>query len=81
MSYARPVRFVGGETLIACSICGFPYLFPSEMTYTDERTFRCNRTCLDDETILSHDRRRAGYAKRRPDRITPLLTGQGPDWR
>ena len=79
--YRRPVAFTGGETLIACSVCGFPYLFPSELAYTDERTFRCLRTCLDDETLLTHNRRRAGYAQRHADQINPLLSGPKPSWR
>lgn len=79
--YRRPVEFTGGETLIACSVCGFPYLFPSEMAYTDERTFRCRRTCLDDETLLTHSRRRENYAHRKPDQINPLISGNKPSWR
>ena len=79
--YRRPVAFTGGETLIACSVCGFPYLFPSELAYTDEKTFRCRRTCLDDETKLTHERRRQGYANRGTDQIAPLLSGPRPSWR
>jgi hypothetical protein len=79
--YRRPVTYAEGETIIACSICGFPYLFPSEMTYTDERTFRCNRTCLDNETITAHNRRRSGYATRGPDSTAPLIAGLKPSWR
>lgn len=81
MSYKRPVVFVEGETLIACSCCGFPYLFPSEMVYTDERTFRCKRTCLDPETVTAHNTRRSTWSRRPADRVTPLLTGQKPSWR
>lgn len=79
--YRRPVTFVEGETLIACAVCGFPYLFPSELAYTDERTFRCKRTCLDDETKLTHDKRRAAWAQRKPDQVTPPLNGTTPSWR
>lgn len=79
--YRRPVVFAEGETLIACSVCGFPYLFPSELTYTDEHTFRCNRTCLDDETVTTHNRRRSAWANRPPDQITPFLTGPKPSFR
>lgn len=80
--YRRPVTFVEGETLIACSVCGFPYLWPSELAYTDERTFRCYRTCLDDETKLTHERRRAAWAASHPpDQITPFLTGPKPSFR
>lgn len=79
--YRRPVAFTGGETLIACSVCGFPYLFPSELAYTDERTFRCRRTCLDEETVLTHNKRRESYSHRQPDQIKPLITGTKPGWR
>jgi hypothetical protein len=81
VSYKRPVRFAEGETLIACSSCGFPYLFPSELTYTDERTFVCNRTCLDDETVTTHNKRLANAHKRKPDNEVPRLTGGKPSWR
>jgi hypothetical protein len=80
--YRRPVAFKDGETLIACAVCGFAYLYPSELTYTDEHTFRCNRTCLDEETKLTHDRRRAAWAaSRTPDQISPLLPGTKPSYR
>lgn len=81
MSYQRPTTFVEGETLIACGCCGFPYLFPSELVYTDERTFRCKRTCVDPETVTAHNMRRSAWAKRTPDQVVPQLTGPKPSWR
>lgn len=80
MSYSRPVRYEEGQTLIACSICGFPYLFPSEMRYRDDRTFRCLRTCNDAETKLANDRKQTASMKRR-DQVMPPLTGPKPSWR
>ena len=79
MSYARSVRFEGGETLIACSICGFPYLFPSEMSYCDDKLFRCHRTC-NEETRTSNLRQQV-ESQRRKDQIAPPLTGPRPTWR
>jgi hypothetical protein len=33
---------IDGSVKFACSFCGVPRFFPAEMTYTAERTFRCN---------------------------------------
>ncbi len=79
--YRRAVAFTEGETLFACSVCGFPYLFPSELTYTAERTFRCKRTCLDNETKLESDQRHAAFMSRPADQTVPLLSGPKPSWR
>ena len=79
MSYKRAIRFEGGETLIACSICGFPYLFPSELSYCDDRLFRCKRTCME-QTKRANDRQQVQSQKRR-DNEAPLVGGAGPGWR
>lgn len=31
-----------GNVKFACSFCGVPRFYPAEMTYTAEKTFRCN---------------------------------------
>lgn len=79
MAYARAIRFEPGETLIACSICGFPYLFPSELTYCDDQLFRCKRTCIE-ETLKSNQRQQV-ESQRRKDQLIPPLSGPRPTWR
>jgi len=51
-----------GTVLFACSICGIPARYPTEMTYTAERTFRCFRhadTTTNLEEARKHGRHRA----------------------
>jgi len=79
VAYARAIRFEPGETLIACSICGFPYLFPSEMTYGDDQLFRCHRTCI--EATRKSDLQEQVASQRRKDQIIPPLSGPRPTWR
>lgn len=80
MSYRRRSRYAEGETLIACSICGFPYLFPSELTYADDKLFYCNRTCWLGKTKAQDERERAA-SKGRKDDDNPPLRGPKPSWR
>ena len=80
MAYRRPIKFAEGETLMACSLCGFSYLYPSELRYCDDKLFRCNRTCWDGETPKSWEER-SQAARRRVDNDTPPLAGPKPGWR
>lgn len=56
MSYEWTQDFVEGNTRMACSICGIPYRFPSELRRSADGLFRCLRTCWE-TTILERDRK------------------------
>ena len=79
MAYKRALRFEEGQTLFACSICGFPYLFPMEMVHGDDGLFYCTRTCWKGETVTGHNRRRAGWHPP-PDNERPPVFGRKPSW-
>ncbi len=80
MAYRRSIRYAAGETLLACGVCGFTYLYPSELVLGDDRTLRCTRTCHRDETEKGHNERRAAW---RPpaDNEAPAPVGRKPQWR
>ena len=78
MAYKRTPRYEPGQALMACSVCGFTYLFPSELRYCDDRLFRCTRTCLE-ETRLAEERKRTA-SHRRQDNDNPPLIGVKPSW-
>lgn len=81
MSYKRPMRWEPGQTLIACDICGFPYLFPSEMVRADDKRLYCLRTCWLGKTALGDARERAAAARLRREQEYPRVTGTTPSWR
>jgi hypothetical protein len=67
-----------GTVLFACSICGVPARFPTEMTYRADRTFMCFRHS-DTTTNLEEARKQGrGY---RGDEVAPRFPiGVKPDW-
>ena len=80
MSYKRPVEFADGETLLACTVCGFPYLYPSQLVLADDRKVYCTRTCWLGETVQGHNARRAGWSPP-ADNDAPAPVGSKPSWR
>lgn len=82
MAYRRPVRYEPGETLIACSICGFPRLYPSELRRLDDRLFYCDRHVEyhSGKTALT-DQRETAQEQRKRDTETIRLNGPVPSWR
>ena len=77
MSYERSPDYHEGQTKMACGICGFPYLFPSELTLCDDKIIRCKRTCME-ETRLARDRKIAASRDRRE--VPPPPFGTKPNW-
>lgn len=73
MSYERVADYVEGQVKMACGICGFPYMFPSELILCDDKLLRCKRTCME-ETRLSRDRKIAASRKRKEMSPPPLGT-------
>lgn len=78
----RQLRWVPGETMIACSICGLPCLFPSESRRLSDANFYCYRHVeyRTGECALDNDRRTAEAMKRR-DTDMPALPAPRPSWR
>jgi hypothetical protein len=78
MSYRRPIRFAEGEILRACDVCGFPYLYPSELERGSDRLLYCTRTCWMGKTALDQQRESAAFkpSKEQP----PPGFGRVPDW-
>lgn len=79
MAYTRPVRYVEGETMFACDICGFPYRFPSEMVRADDNLFYCTRTCWLGKTPTQDRREQAERAIARKEEAPPVV-GRKPSW-
>lgn len=68
--------------MFSCSQCGFPYRFPGEMVYADDKQFYCLRTCWLGKTVLTDTRERAAAsAAHHPDQQAPALLGPKPGWR
>lgn len=80
MAYKRTPHYEMGQSLMACSICGFPYLFPNELVYADDKLFYCTRTCWLGKTVLTDTRERT-YSNRRRDNDNPPILGIKPSWR
>jgi hypothetical protein len=80
MAYKRTPRYAPGQALMACSICGFPYLFPEELVFADDKLFYCLRTCWLGQTALTDTRERS-YSNRRRDNDNPPIRGIRPSWR
>jgi hypothetical protein len=80
--YRRPLRFDEGETLIACSICGFPRRFPSELRYMDDKQFYCELHCEYHNGVTAQaDAKRTADAQRRRDQENAPLQGPSVSWR
>lgn len=79
MSYTRPLGWNEGETMFACSICGFPFRFPSELVYADDRLFYCTRHCWLGETVSGHFRKLPHLHPRRDEQRPPVMGGM-PSW-
>lgn len=77
MSYTRPQDYFPGQVLMACSICGGPYLFPDELVRGPDMLFRCKRTC-NELTVLERDKTIANSHKRRE--MPPPKFGVAPSW-
>lgn len=58
-----------GTALFACSICGVPSRFPSEMKYTAERKFQCFRHA--DTTTNLEEARKHGQGLGKTNETTP----------
>lgn len=74
MSYERSPEYHDGQVKMACSVCGFPYVFPSELVRCDDKLLRCKRTCME-ETALSRDRKIAASHHRREIQPPPFGAG------
>lgn len=64
MAYEWNQDFEDGQTRAACSKCGVPYRWPSELVKLDDGFFYCKRRCLE-QTVLSRDKLIAQSRKRR----------------
>src|SRR5882724_3257713 len=64
MAYSWNQKFEDGETRAACSKCGVPYRWPSELTKLDDGFFYCKRRCLE-QTVKARDKIIAQSRKRR----------------
>jgi hypothetical protein len=62
---SRPIDFVNGEVLTACSICGRRRLFPSQVVRSPDRLFRC--TDCNELTAFEYDQQIAAARRRRPE--------------
>lgn len=66
-------RWIGsqdGTSLFACSICGVPARFPTEMKYTAERYFVCFRH-PDTTTVLEQRQAQERAMARKPAPVAP----------
>jgi hypothetical protein len=76
-------RWIGsqdGTSLFACSICGVPSRFPTEMKYTVERRFVCFRH-PDTITVLEQQRAQEAAMRRKAAPIAPPFpVGRKASW-
>lgn len=81
MAWKRPITWEPGETLIACTLCGFPRKFPSELWYGPDGKYYCDRheEWRLRKTVLDDSRERAAW--RPPVEEVPQLIGPKPSWR
>lgn len=67
-----------GTVMFACSLCGVPARYPTEMRYTPERLFYCFRHA--DTTTNLEEARKQGRGAR-SEEITPRFPiGTKPSW-
>lgn len=65
--------------MFACSICGIPARYPTEMVYRSDRLFQCFRHS--DTTTNLDEARKQGQGVRGGDEIAPRFpVGTKPDW-
>jgi len=80
MSYTRRLGADDGTVLMACSICGIPARYPTEIRYCSDRLFRCNQFCTE-TTNRENEARKEGQSTRNVDEATPRFkVGVAPDW-
>ena len=75
----RTLGAVNGTSLFACSICGVPARFPTEMRYMADRTFMCFRH-KDTTTNLEESRKRGQGLNKRDDQAPRFPVGVKADW-
>ncbi len=75
----RTLGAVDGTSLFACSICGVPARFPSEMTYTAERFFQCFRHS-DTTTNLQEAQKHGQGLGKRNESAPSFPLGVLADW-
>ena len=66
-----------GHVKFACSLCGVPRFYPSEMKYTAERFFQCN--WHSDTTTNLEEARKHGQHRIGSD-VPPFPVGVKADW-
>lgn len=68
-----------GTVLFACSICGIPARYPTEMKYRSDRLFQCFRHR--DTTTNLDEARKQGQGVRVQEEVAPRFPlGVKPDW-
>lgn len=78
MAYNRRLGADDGTVLFACSICGIPARYPTEMRYCSDRLFRCNRFCTEKTNALDEARKQG---TRINDEQAPRFpVGTKPGW-
>lgn len=80
--HKRAMRWEPGQTLIGCSICGFPVLWPSECKRLDDGHFYCFRH-VEYETGVTAlaDSKRTSEAMKRHDSDLPVIPAPRVSWR
>lgn len=80
MAYNRQLGAEDGTVLFACSICGIPARYPTEMRYCEDKLFRCNRFCTE-TTTPQGEALKNGQSSRKPDEQAPrFAVGVKPSW-
>jgi hypothetical protein len=80
VAYTRRLGADDGTVLFACSVCGIPARYPTEMRYCADRLFRCNRFCTEAETPLDESRKRGQSAQIRDEQAPRFPVGVAPGW-
>ena len=79
MAYTRRLGADDGTVLFACSICGIPARYPTEMRYCSDRLFRCNRFCTETTNALD-EARKQGQGPRGDEAAPRFNVGVAPGW-
>jgi len=79
--YKRECKWEPGAALITCASCGFPFRFPGELHYADNKKFYCLRACWDGKTHEQDQREQAAARQRPADTIAAPIPGGKPTWR
>jgi len=80
MAYNRRLGADDGTVLFACSICGIPARYPTEMRYCSDRLFRCLQFCNDPHIPQEEDQKNGLTAKRREEVAPTFKVGAKPGW-